>query len=236
LDKALVTNLIALLLVLLGLVSPVYAEQLLATGLFALSGAITNWLAIHMLFERIPFLYGSGVIPARFEEFKQAIRELVMDEFFNEANVRRFIAAEEANIGQWIRPGQILDAVDYDKLFNRLSETIMNSSFGNLLAMIGGKEALGSLRLPFMKKIKQSLAEMLQHESLRKTLARSVDTDSLSKDMQHKIAAMVDQRLEELTPETVKRIVQRLIRQHLGWLVVWGGVFGGMIGLLVSFA
>ncbi len=234
-NKALLTNLVALLLVLLGLFSPVYGEQLLSTGLFALSGAITNWLAIHMLFERVPLLYGSGVIPARFEQFKQAIRELVMEEFFNDTNVRRFIAAEEANIGQWIRPGQMLDTLDYDKLFNRLSEAIMNSSFGNMLAMIGGKEALNSLRLPFMKKIKQSLAEMLQHESLRKTLARSVDTEGLSEDMQQKIAAMVDQRLEELTPEHVKQIVQDLIRQHLGWLVVWGGVFGGIIGLLVSF-
>ena len=42
-------------------------------GLFALSGGLTNWLAIHMLFERIPFLYGSGVIPERFEDFKQGI-------------------------------------------------------------------------------------------------------------------------------------------------------------------
>ncbi|MCU7375947.1 hypothetical protein PEC18_35415 [Paucibacter sp. O1-1] len=41
-------------------------QQIVFTiGLFALSGAITNWLAIHMLFEKVPGLYGSGVVPSR---------------------------------------------------------------------------------------------------------------------------------------------------------------------------
>ena len=61
-------------------------------GLFALSGAITNWLAIHMLFEKVPLLYGSGVIPARFEEFKLAIRQLMMEQFFTEENIDRFLS------------------------------------------------------------------------------------------------------------------------------------------------
>ena len=35
-----------------------------------------------MLFEKVPFLYGSGVIPAHFEEFKQGINNLMMEQFF----------------------------------------------------------------------------------------------------------------------------------------------------------
>ena len=58
-----------------------------SVGLFALSGAVTNWLAVHMLFEKVPGLYGSGVIPARFEEFKLAIRHLMMEQFFTEENI-----------------------------------------------------------------------------------------------------------------------------------------------------
>lgn len=53
----------------------------LSVGLFAFSGALTNWLAVHMLFEKVPGLYGSGVIPARFEQFKQAIADLMMEQF-----------------------------------------------------------------------------------------------------------------------------------------------------------
>ena len=60
-----------------------YKTYVFNTGLFALSGGVTNWLAVHMLFERVPFLYGSGVIPMRFEEFKTGIRKLIMDQFFH---------------------------------------------------------------------------------------------------------------------------------------------------------
>ncbi|CAM5221346.1 hypothetical protein [Alishewanella longhuensis] len=55
-NKNVLTNLTALALVLLGwwLTQPV----LLSIGLFALAGAITNTLAIHMLFEKVPLLAG----------------------------------------------------------------------------------------------------------------------------------------------------------------------------------
>ena len=59
-----------------GYFSPVYTDLIKAIGFFALSGALTNWIAIHMLFERVPFLYGSGIIPNRFEEFKESITAL----------------------------------------------------------------------------------------------------------------------------------------------------------------
>jgi len=36
-----------------------------------------------MLFEKIPFLYGSGVIELRFKDFKSGIKNLVMSQFFN---------------------------------------------------------------------------------------------------------------------------------------------------------
>jgi hypothetical protein len=34
-----------------------------------------------MLFERLPFLYGSGVIPELFEDDKVAIRALIMEQY-----------------------------------------------------------------------------------------------------------------------------------------------------------
>ena len=53
------------------------------TGIFAFSGSITNWIAIHMLFEKVPFLYGSGVILDRFEDIKIGIRNLIIEELFS---------------------------------------------------------------------------------------------------------------------------------------------------------
>ena len=67
-----------------------YQPYILSTGLFALSGGITNWLAVHMLFERVPGLYGSGVIQIRFEEFKLGIRNLIMQQFFQHGDLEAF--------------------------------------------------------------------------------------------------------------------------------------------------
>ena len=78
-NKSLTTNLVALVIIVIGYTSPVYSEIICMTGLFALSGGVTNWLAIHMLFEKVPFFYGSGVIPSRFKEFKLGIKQLVMN-------------------------------------------------------------------------------------------------------------------------------------------------------------
>eukprot|EP00487_Bulimina_marginata_P010042 TRINITY_DN4766_c0_g1_i1.p1 TRINITY_DN4766_c0_g1~~TRINITY_DN4766_c0_g1_i1.p1 ORF type:complete len:104 (+),score=17.13 TRINITY_DN4766_c0_g1_i1:88-399(+) len=91
-NKSFFTNLIAIALVSLGLVieGPM-REPVLTTGLFALAGGVTNWLAIHMLFEKVPGLYGSGVISARFEDFKLGIQNLVMGQFFSKENFDRFL-------------------------------------------------------------------------------------------------------------------------------------------------
>ena len=90
-SKSVITNAIAIFVTLVGYIIIDATSILLMMGLFALSGGITNWLAIHMLFEKVPFLYGSGVILNNFEEFKKGIKTLVMDEFFNEENITYFL-------------------------------------------------------------------------------------------------------------------------------------------------
>ncbi len=91
-NKSVVTNSLTILLMLLG--HFISNKIIFGIGLFAFSGAITNWLAIHMLFEKIPGLYGSGVIPARFEDFKSAIRRMMMEQFFTQENLDRFMEDE----------------------------------------------------------------------------------------------------------------------------------------------
>ena len=46
------------------------------------------------------------------------------------------------------------------------------------------------------------------------------------------IEEVVDNRLNELTPQKVKEIIEEMIKEHLGWLVVWGGIFGFIIGVI----
>jgi len=231
LNKNYVTNLIALLLIALSFVLLAFKDALLFTGLFALSGALTNQLAIHMLFEKVPFLYGSGVIPMRFEAFKESIKNLMMNEFFTREQLESFFANEEQKIN--LEP--IIEETDFTPAFDALSKTVMESSFGGMLGMFGGESALEGLKEPFSNKMKSAVIKIVNSDAFNKTMQNHLQNSSLNEDMLNSIESVIDSRLNELTPELVKEMVQKLIKEHLDWLVVWGGVFGGLIGLVSSF-
>lgn len=206
---------------------------LFAVGLFALSGAVTNWLAIHMLFEKVPLLYGSGVIPARFEDFKAGIRNLMMEQFFTEENIDRFLSDRSGNAST-LNLVPVIEKVDLSPAFDNLVDVIETSSFGGMLAMVGGKEALQPLREPFIEKMKETVCELSQSESFNTILREELEQPNVVAGMRDKVSDIIEKRLNELTPQLVKEIIQTMIRQHLGWLVVWGGVFGGIIGFIAA--
>jgi len=233
-DKSLLTNLVAIGVIGASFFVPQYNENIKAIGVFALSGAVTNWIAIHMLFEKVPLLYGSGVIPAHFEEFKRGIQDLIMRQFFTQENIERFLQREEDSAQKLFNVDPLLDRLDYDKLFQSLVDAISESSFGSMLAMVGGTDALEPLKEPFCKKIRATLTEMTESEAFIEALHEGINAKQISGDLINDIEAIVEKRLDELTPDMVKQIIQRMIKSHLGWLVVWGGVFGGLIGLTFS--
>lgn len=230
-NKSIITNLIALLLLAIGY----YFDQsvLFNAGLFAFSGAITNWLAIHMLFEKVPGLYGSGVIPARFEDFKAAIKRLMMEEFFTDANIDRFLNQEMSN-NQALDLEPVIAQVDFNPTFDSLVDVIQHSSFGGMLAMFGGSEVLQPLKQPFVEKMQASMVQISQSDSVKQALKTQLESPAMLDEIKINIENIINQRLNELTPQLVKEMVQAMIKQHLGWLVVWGGVFGGMIGILAT--
>ncbi len=236
LNKSSATNLISLLVIGIGYACPWYSEVVKAVGFFAFSGAITNWLAIHMLFEKVPFLYGSGIIPARFEEFKASIKALMMEQFFTVEHIEQFIENEEQQGGKVLNLSPLLHAVDYDKVYEGLVSSIMHSSFGGMLMMMGGEEALLPLKQPFIEKRQHTLTEMVESDRFKHALQQGLNAHKISEDLTSKIEIVIDNRLRELTPQMVKEIVQAIIKTHLGWLVVWGGVFGGLLGALFGFA
>ena len=234
-NKSLGTNLAALLVIFTGYFSPWFSGQILSVGFFALSGALTNWLAIHMLFERVPFLYGSGVVPLHFKEFKSGIKHLIMTEFFTKENLEKFFAESSNEMIPDINLEKAIDIVDYNQIFNGLTSVIMESKFGAMLGMFGGTEALNSFREPFIIKIKNFVKEETKSPAFKEAIADSIETGSLTDKVESQVEGIVTKRLDELTPEMVKIIIQDMIKKHLGWLVIWGGVFGGLIGLIMSF-
>ena len=223
-NKSLLVNILSLLISIIGILSGCSAIK--SIGFYALSGALTNWIAIYMLFEKVPFLYGSGIIPNKFESFKRAIKNMLMEQFFSKNHLDKFIN-ENFNIQDKIVK-VIAEKVDYNKIFDGFIDSIMASNYGSMIEMfMGGRESLESLRESFVKKIDSMLKDILNNDNLGKI--------SLTSNIQGKLEEIIDSRLNELTPEIVKDIIQQMIREHLGWLVVWGAIFGGIIGLLANY-
>lgn len=222
LNKSLAANAFATSILLLGFFSPWHGEILRIVGLFALSGGITNWLAIHMLFNKIPLLYGSGVIPERFNEFKGGIRDLILEEFFKVEDIAKF-----AKISSSRATEDFLKHLDMDKVYNALVDAIVKSSLGPSINLFGGTRILETLRVPIKNKIREIILDIGKKEGTK------IGSRNARK-MRAEIVKIVDGRLEDLTPENIKQIMEGIIKKHLGWLVVWGVVFGGLLGGIVG--
>ena len=219
-NKSLITNLISILIILIGFLYRDDFSFIILVGVFALSGSITNWLAIHMLFDKIPFLYGSGVILNRFDDIKLGIKNLILKELFSAEQIDKFILDNKEKAS-----GSIIEKIDFDRVFVGLVESIEGSQLGGMLAMIGGRKALEPLKEPFVKKLKVIIEDFIKNNS-----GNNNSTDELLL----KIEKILDSRLGDLSPNDVKIIIQKMIREHLGWLIVWGGFFGGLLGLIFS--
>ena len=233
-DKRFITNLVAMGFVCGSLLfTETWSRIILNIGLFALSGAITNWLAIYMLFERVPGIYGSGVIPINFESFKKSIHELIMNQFFNKEILEKYFTDSE-NLKLLPNFEKLFHRVNFDPVFDSLLEVIETSRFGPMLSMVGGIEALNPLREPFIGKLKIAIEKITETQQFKDSFSEQFSSTYFSEEILKKVDYIVTKRLEELTPDIVKEIIEGIIHKHLGWLVVWGGVFGGLIGMIKS--
>lgn len=229
-DKGWITNGVSL-----GVVGVSYMVEgsagsaLRSAGMFALSGAVTNQLAIHMLFEKVPFLYGSGIIIDRFESIREALKRLIMEQFFTPEKIESFVKTQERSID--LTP--IIEQTDFTPAYDALVKSVMESPMGGMIGMFGGEAIIGKLREPFLEKIKLSTIEISQSESFMMALNKHLHQESGH--LTSTIETIVESRLAELTPVMVKEMLHALMKEHLGWLVVWGGVFGGLIGLASYF-
>lgn len=233
LNKNTIPNLVALAIIALSFLftGPVQIV-LLSTGLFALSGALTNWLAVHMLFNRVPGLYGSGVIELHFEQFKISIMRMVHEHLFNQERVDKVFSDPSGELNIDLKP--IIAGVDLDVAYDQLVETVMESSFGSMLGMLGGESALDGMREPFKKRMGKYLEDAADSPRFQKIVSKQLSNVTSSEQFMTRLDKILRTRLDELTPAMVRDIMQQMIRKHLGWLVVWGGVFGGLIGLLAG--
>jgi len=230
-DKAKMTDVVSIALIGVSYLSPEpYRDIIRNSGLFAISGAVTNQLAIYMLFEKVPLLYGSGVIERNFDKFKDSIRKMIKEQFFTQEKIDSFLREEERSLD--LAP--LVESADFSPAFDALKQSIMESKFGSMIQMIGGEEALEPLRSTFSRKLKGSVVSIVSSDMFKAQIEHHLKHSSLSRDITDQIDTIVTKRLDEMTPKIVKNIVQNLIREHMGWLVVWGGVLGAFIGAVSS--
>ncbi len=222
-NKSLITNLSSILIIIVGYLYQENYPFIIITGVFALSGSITNWLAIHMLFEKVPLLYGSGVILDKFEDIKLGIKNLILQELFTETQINNFLLENKVSASE-----TIINKIDFDKVFLGLVEAIEGSQLGGMLAMVGGRKALDPLKESFTKKLKIIIEDFVTENTSNENSSETTASLLL------KIENILDARLADLSPEDIKIIIQKMIKEHLGWLVVWGGFFGGFLGLVLS--
>lgn len=220
-NKSFLTNLVSIGIIFFSFISPIYSNIFLNVGIFAFSGSLTNWLAIHMLFEKVPIFYGSGVIPKQFNEIKSAIKKLILEEFFFKENIQNFLSTN-----QYLNFDSVFNEEQKNRIFTKLVQAIEESSLGGMLSMVGGKNALNPLKEPMILKISEFLNDFQSNEF-------NIDDNTVD-NIKIKIEEIVNKRLNQLSPMDVKNIIEDMIKNHLGWLVVWGGLIGGLIGFAFS--
>jgi hypothetical protein len=96
------------------------ADYILGFGLFGFAGGLTNWLAVKMLFDRIPGLIGSGVIPRQFKEIRAAVKDAVLEMFFDETFLKEYLGS---------RAKQMIASMNFPKLFK---DTVSSPDFDEL--------------------------------------------------------------------------------------------------------
>merc|ERR1719235_143504 len=184
----------------------------LAIGVFGFAGGITNWLAVKMLFDKIPGLYGSGVIPMQYQSIRKTVKNEIMHTFFDEDYLKGYIAQrapellKRLNIGD--RLMNVINAPDFDTKMAAKLEEISATPQGMLLAMVkpfmgGNLAGLVPMVKPPLVSIAAEVAKELttiEQEGDGETVVELIPVDVV----RGEIDALMTERLETLTPEVVK--------------------------------
>lgn len=126
-------------------------------AMYAFSGAITNSLAIIMIFDKIPGIYGSGIIEKNFEGFKVKLKSVLIEHFF--------------------KNGLSFDSIDSSVVGSKLYNHIKNSDF-SILTQFMSEEKVVSLVEGV--NISEILTESVDLEHIDKHLEKQMESMSPS--------------------------------------------------------
>lgn len=217
-------------LLLLAAPSSIALQMLYQFGLFGFAGGITNWLAIKMLFDKVPGLYGSGVIPKRFKEIRETVKNVIMGTFFDETYLKKYLESKATSMMSSMnleeKITKLLESPAVDQIIDDKLAALATRPEGMLFVMMGiNPTSLKPMVKPFVVGMGTEIVPFL---------TKNFDLDQLINisSVRTEIDNLMTTKLQELTPERVKGLIESVIKTHLGWLVVWGNVFGGIIGVV----
>lgn len=211
-------------------------DYILALGLFGFAGGVTNWLAVKMLFDKIPGLIGSGVIPRQFIVIRETVKNTIMKTFFDEKYLGDYIQSRSktllASLDLVGRIKTLVSKPDFDATLTTALEEMSTKPEGVMIntfaPMFGGVPGLVPMLKPMIVGFSEKMATKL-------TDGFDISEFVTVERVRTEIDELMTEKLRLLTPELVKELMEEVIREHLGWLIVWGNVFGGLIGV-VSYA
>eukprot|EP00004_Rigifila_ramosa_P002908 TRINITY_DN12971_c0_g1_i1.p2 TRINITY_DN12971_c0_g1~~TRINITY_DN12971_c0_g1_i1.p2 ORF type:complete len:294 (-),score=80.97 TRINITY_DN12971_c0_g1_i1:48-929(-) len=234
-DKGTASNLATFACLVLGILlvwwtkSSLASRYILEFGLFGFAGGITNWLAVEMLFEKIPFLYGSGVIPTRFKEIRETVKNTILKTFFDPVFLERYLSQKADQLKTSSKLQEQLQALLESPA---MMETIERQVAGLETRPEGMVFAMMGVPLASLTPVISAFVRGMAQEAVPQLVARLDPMKLVSiETVRNELDALMTTKLQELTPELVKQLLEEVMRKHLGWLVVWGNVFGGLIGI-----
>ncbi|XP_065828508.1 uncharacterized protein [Oscarella lobularis] len=205
-----------------------------SVGLVMFSGGMTNWIAVKMLFTKIPGLVGSGVIIQHFEEIRESIKRIILDTFFEPVSMQQYINT---------RTNDFLQTFDLEKLVTNLLDSpqirlLIDQKLTQLYATPEGVllKAMGITRDQLEPCIGPFVAASV-HDFVPIFLEIIKNLDTVNADKIHRhVEQMTTSKINDMSAKKVKDLVKKMIEKHLGWLVVWGNAFGAVIGAVAEIA
>ena len=180
----------------------------------ALTGWITNFIAIKMLFHprkkvRFLFLELQGIFPKRQKNLAEKLGKVVADELFSVEEVKKSLqdpqGMEEVN--------QVIDEKIEVFLENKLVESMP------MLALFMNDELKAQIKSTLQLEIQLMIPEMIDH--FVNKIEREVDVE---KTVYEKVVAFSSDKLES--------ILYSIMSKEFRFIEILGGILGFIIGLI----
>lgn len=209
------------------------AKLVRAFGLFGFSGGMTNWLAIRMMFDKIPFLIGSGILLKHFIEIRENVKKTTMETYFDAGHITSYVQQKtemilsalqlEESIRDIIRSPEVQQLIE-DKI-----DDMYETPEGMVLGMMVNKEKMKTSIMPSIENIGGDIVPLVSQ------MIRSSE-HLTEENLREKIDEMITSKLVEMSPEFVIGVVKDMVETELGWVIIWGNIFGGMLGIILEIA